>query len=200
MSGQERPSQTRGYQMRKRAENVTETRQRIIEATVELHGTVGPAATTVSAIAAAAGVTRLTIYRHFPDEQTLFTACTAHWASGQLLPDPDAWERVSDPAERLRVALTDLYRFYRDAEPMLTNAGRDRAALPAQLRESATAGETRQLDLLLRPFHARRRPLRAAVGHAVSFWTWRSLCHDHGLSNEEATQMMIELVMLTTRK
>jgi AcrR family transcriptional regulator len=194
---QGRTPNSRGYRMAKRAENVAETRQRIVEAAVTLHGTVGPAATTISAIAEAAGVTRLTVYRHFPDEPSLFAACTAHWAAGQELPDPGAWARIGDATERLHAALADLYRFYRDAEPMLANAGRDRAALPAPVRESAAAGEARQIDLLLRPFRVRgkrRRLVRAAIGHAVSFWTWRSLCGDHRLSHEEAVRMMVELV------
>ena len=90
LSEQQRSSNSRVYRMARRADNVTGTRQRIVEATVALHGTVGPAATTVSAIAEAAGVTRLTVYRHFPDEDALFAACTAHWAAGQVLPDPAA--------------------------------------------------------------------------------------------------------------
>jgi AcrR family transcriptional regulator len=201
LSEQVRPSNSRGYRMRKRAESVAETRQRIIEAAVTLHGTIGPAATTVSALAEAAGVTRLTVYRHFPDDLALFSACSAHWASGQVLPDPEAWARVSDPADRLRLGLADLYRFYRGAEPMLTNVGRDRAALPAGLRESGAAGEARQRDILLRPFRARgahRRRLRAVIGHAVSFWTWRSLCLEHGLSDAEAVRLMAGLVSATS--
>ena len=77
--------------MRRRAEQVDRTRQRIVEATVELHGSVGPAATTIAAIAEAAGVTRLTVYRHFPDEDALFAARSAHWLARQQLPDPAAW-------------------------------------------------------------------------------------------------------------
>lgn len=188
--------------MRRRADNVTGTRQRIVEATVALHGTVGPAATTVSAIAAAAGVTRLTVYRHFPDEDALFSACTAHWAAGQPLPDPAAWARIEDPIERLTFAATDLYRFYRAGEPMLTNAGRDRSALPARFREAAEAGEAQQIDLLLRPFHARgarRQRVRAAIGHAISFWTWRSLCHEHGLPDADAVRLSTAMVTAALR-
>src|SRR5579859_1136935 len=99
--------------MRRRAEHVDQTRQRIVEATVELHGTVGLAATTIAAIADRAGVTRLTVYRHFPDEAALIGACSAHWISQQQPPDPGTWSRIGDPAERLRAGLADLYRFYR---------------------------------------------------------------------------------------
>ena len=188
--------------MRKRADDVAETRQRIVDAAVRLHGTIGPAATTVSALAEEAGVTRLTVYRHFPDDRALFAACSQDWAAGQVLPDPAAWSRVGDPDQRLSKGLSDLYRFYRDAEPMLTNVRRDRAVLPAevQLRNDATDAQYR--DTLLQPFGSRgtrRRRLRAVLGHAVSYGTWRSLCLDNGLNDREATQVMTALVLATAR-
>ena len=191
-------SGARGYRMHKRAEDIAGTRQRIVEAAVRLHGTIGPAATTISALADEAGVTRLTVYRHFPDDLALFTACSAHWAAGQVLPDPQAWNRASDPAQRLRAGLSDLYRFYRAAEPMLTNVRRDRAAVPSELQERTAATDALYRDVLLHAFAARgsrRRRLRAVLGHAVSFWTWRSLCLDHGLSDPEAVQAMTTLAL-----
>src|SRR6516164_1220390 len=106
--------------MRSRREQVDQTRQRILEPTVELHGSVGPAATTIAAIADRAGVTRLTVYRHFPDEAALFGACSAHWISRQQLPDPAAWSQIDSPAARLRAGLADLYRFFRADAGMLT--------------------------------------------------------------------------------
>jgi AcrR family transcriptional regulator len=202
LSEQGRSPKSRAYRMRRRAGNVAATRQRIIEATVALHGTVGPAATTVSAIAEAAGVTRLTVYRHFPDEEALFAACTAHWAAGLPLPDPAAWAAEPDPTARLRHALADLYRFYRAGEPMLAHAVRDRAALPERIRADAAAAEAHQLGLLLDPFGIpgpHRRRVRAAVAHAMSFWTWRSLCHEHGLSDDEAVDLMVDLVTVSAR-
>ena len=190
----------RGYRMSKRAQDVAATRQEIIQAAVRLHGSVGPAATTVSAVAAEAGVTRLTVYRHFPDGDALFAACSAHWAAGQRLPDVTAWSRVADPVERLRLGLGDLYRFYGEGEPMLTRVRRDRDALPADLRERTAATEAAQRDTLLAAFGvrgARRRRLQAVLGHAVSFWTWRSLCVDEGLSQREAVQVMTDLALAT---
>jgi len=186
--------------MRKRADDVVETRQRIVAAAVRLHGTVGPAATTVSALAEEAGVTRLTVYRHFPDDRTLFAACSQHWASGQVLPDPAGWSQIGDPAMRLDAGLSDLYRFYRDAEPMLTNVQRDRAVLPIEVQKRTAATDIKYVDTLLAPFAIRRsqrKRLRAVLGHAVSFWTWRSLCIDHGLTNREATDAMTALVLAT---
>jgi AcrR family transcriptional regulator len=186
--------------MHKRAEDIAETHRRIVEAAVRLHGSIGPAATTISALAEEAGVTRLTVYRHFPDDRSLFGACSAHWAAGQVMPAPEEWSRIDDPAQRLRAGLTDIYRFYRDAEPMLTNLRRDRAVVPAELRERTAATDARYRDVLLQPFAVRGRRRRracAVLGHAVSFWTWRSLCIDQGLSDREAVQAMTALVLAT---
>jgi len=182
--------------MSKRAEQVAYTRLRIVEATVELHGTIGPAGTTVMGIAEQAGVTRATVYRHFPDEDALFRACSAHWRARQDPPNPSSWARVADPFERIRVGLDDLYRFYRDGEPMLTRIYRDMASLPPEQRRDLHARDTRVRDLLLAAFPARprrRHPLRAVLGHAVAFWTWRSLCMEHRLAEQEAVELMIEL-------
>ena len=200
VSEQDRPPGARSYRMRKRADDVAATRRRIVEAAVHLHGTIGPAATTISALADQAGVTRLTVYRHFPDDRALFAACSAHWASGQVMPDPQAWSRIAHPAQRLRAGLSDLYRFYRAAEPMLTNIRRDRAAVPSELRERTDAADASYRDVLLQAFAVRgprRRRLRAVLGHAVSFWTWRSLCLDQNLSDPEAVEAMTTLALAT---
>src|SRR3954447_2484557 len=94
----------RKYEKKRRAELEEETRRRITETAVELHGTVGPARTSISAIAERAGVRRSTVYRHFPDEEALFHACSSHWANANPLPDPAPWEAIDDPDERLRTA------------------------------------------------------------------------------------------------
>jgi AcrR family transcriptional regulator len=185
--------------MRRRAEQVDQTRQRIVEATVELHGSVGPAATTIAAIADRAGVTRLTVYRHFPDEAALFAACSAHWISRQQLPDPGAWSQIGDPAARLRAGLADLYRFFGAGAGMLTCLYRDFAALPEEYQRALRDQDTVFGDVLTAPFGtAGDRRLRAIVGHAVSFWTWRSLCLDHGLTDAEAVDAMTGMVLAIT--
>ncbi len=187
--------------MRRRAEQMASTRQRIIEAAVALHGSIGPAATTIAAIAEAAGVTRLTVDRHFPDDAALFDACSAHWMSGQQPPDPGAWSQVGDPAGRLRAGLADLYRFYRADAGMLANIYRDVTTLPGAhqrfLRDQA--GISRQV--LAEPFGGtarQRRQIRAVIGHATSFWTWHSLCLEQGLSNAEAIEAMTGMVLTVT--
>ena len=184
--------------MRRRAENIGETRRRIVEATVHLHGTLGPRATTVSAIAREAGVTRLTVYRHFPDEPTLYGACSALWLSRQVPPDPAAWARIHDPAQRLRAGLRDLYRFYRGGEAMLERIRSEEENLPEEHRQGLHAVDAHHREILVEAFAIsgrRRWRVGALVGHATSFWTWRSLCVTEGLSDRQAAEAMTTLVL-----
>src|SRR4051794_5578370 len=115
----------RAYTKTRRAQLEEETRQRITEATVQLHREVGPARTTISAIAERAGVQRLTVYRHFPDARTLLGACSAHWRAGHPAPDPSGWPAIADPEERLRTAVAAFYAYYRGDEAMIAKVRRD---------------------------------------------------------------------------
>jgi len=184
--------------MRRRAEQVGQTRQRIVAAAVALHGSVGPAATTIAAIADLAQVTRLTVYRHFPDETALFNACSAHWLSLQQPPDPGTWAQITDPAGRLRAGLADLYRFYRAGAGMLAHIYRDFAELPEAHRQRLQDQAGQNRDLLAAPFGgdpSQRRVIRAVIGHAASFWTWHSLCIEQGLADHEAVEVMTGAVL-----
>jgi AcrR family transcriptional regulator len=182
--------------MTARAGQVDQTRQRIVEAIVALHASIGPAYTTVSAIAERAGVTRLTVYRHFPDDNALFAACTAHWAAQQQMPNLDAWLAESDPAMRVQVALTDLYRFFAEGESLLTLASRDRDVLPEFLRRRNHERNHARVEAVLSAWPSRQRTSirRALVAHACDFSTWRSLCHEHGLPAPNAVQAMTRLI------
>src|ERR1035437_2577863 len=91
----------RPYRMKARAELQERTRQRITESAMELHGTLGPSRTSLSAVAKHAGVRRSTLYRHFPDEAALFVACSGYWMSQHRLPDLGRWAAIEDPDERL---------------------------------------------------------------------------------------------------
>src|SRR3954470_10437975 len=122
---------TRKYKKKRRAEQESETRRRIVEAVYALHGEIGPARTTIKAIAERAGVERLTVYRHFADEGEIFAACNAHFQAQTPPPDPAEWAGVTNPAARLRIALGAFYGYYRRAEDMLGNARRDAPELPA---------------------------------------------------------------------
>jgi AcrR family transcriptional regulator len=166
-----------------------------------LHGSLGPAATTIAAIADLAQVTRLTVYRHFPDETALFNACSAHWLSQQQPPDPGGWAQVSDPAARLRAGLADLYRFYRAGAAMLAHVYHDFAALPEEHQQRLRDQASSHCDLLAAPFGgdaSKRRLARAVIGHAVSFSAWHSLCLEHGLTDQEAVDVMTGAVLAAT--
>lgn len=188
----------RRYEQKKRALRQQETRQRILDAVVELHETVGPARTSVSAVAARAGVERPTVYRHFPDEPSMLAACSAHFRARHPRPDAKSWSRIHDPEERLRVALESLYLHYAETEAMTANVLRDAAVIPAlaELIAPTRKQMSAMPELLLRGWKARgarRQRLRAALAHAAAFTTWRSLVAEQGLDREDAVNLMVAL-------
>jgi AcrR family transcriptional regulator len=187
-----RTVKSRPYRMVRRAELVENTRQRIVEAAVELHTTVGPAATTISALAEKAGVTRLTVYRHFSDEDDLFAACRSHWRTLHPPPDPLRWPRLPPGEHRVRQALEELYRWYRQHGEELFPIYRDFSAMPKSLQEASRAADDRAARALVDGFAARggaRRRLVAAARHVVGFWTWWSLAVDQRLPDREAVEL-----------
>jgi AcrR family transcriptional regulator len=189
----------RKYEKKRRAELEAETRRRITETAVELHGTVGPAHTSISAIAERAGVRRSTVYRHFPDEATLFDACSSHWEAANPIPDMDAWASIDDPGERLRTALDELYAYYRRTERMMENLHRDERTVPVVAERFAGYHQylATARDSLIRGRSVRgvrREETRAAIGHALAFPTWRSLTREQGLEDDQAVELMCRLV------
>jgi AcrR family transcriptional regulator len=185
----------RPYQMRKRREDIEETRQRIVAAAVELHGSVGPAQTTFSAVAERAGVQRSTLYRHFPDETALFGACTSHWFAAHPWPSAATWETVTDPVERLQLALREMYRYFSENRQMLGNAYRDIAVMPPFVAELLRAHVSASHGALMAPWPAtaNRDRLSAAVSLALDFRAWQSL-DDAGLESDAAADLMSEMV------
>ena len=197
----------RKYEMRKRAELQRETRRRIVEATIELHRTRGPANTTISEIAQRAGVNRLTVYNHFPDITDLLRACSKSWTERHPAPDPAPWALIDDPQERLRTALTELYGFYARTEPMRANVLRDAETMPAlaELLEGSVVPYLEAVrDLLAEGWEVSgggsRRRLLATLKLAIDFHTWRSLERESGLSREEAVEAMLEAVRSSVRR
>ena len=189
----------RRYRKRVRAEQEDETRRRITEATVELHGSVGPARTTVSAIAERAGVQRATVYRHFPDERSIFAACSAHWTAQNPRPDLEAWGAIADPDERLRVALEELYGWYERTEYMVEKIARDAATTPALAPSIAAVagwyGTATEVLLQGRRLRGKRRSVvQATIAHALAFETWRSLARHQSLPQPTAVNLMAQLV------
>ena len=188
------PQAKRRYEKRARAAQEEATRRRIIEAAIALHGTVGPARTTISAIAERAGVRRATVYRHFPDERALFLGCSGTWRERNPVPDPATWAAIADPAARLEVALDELYRWYEQTEPMLSALLRDMDEMPiiAELQAGRLAYLADVEDGLASGWGARgkaARRLRAAIGLALDFFTWRTL-GERGLGRSDAVAVM----------
>ena len=187
-------STKRRYEQKARAEKAAETRRRITEVTVALHQEVGPARTTVAEVARRAGVQRLTVYNHFPEERGLLAACQGHYFAEHPLPDLAAVLALTDPAERLRRALEAMYGWYRATEDMTAKVLRDSDVVPA-LGE-LLVGQVRRTDelgaALAAPF-GRARRVRAAVDLALDFWAWRRLA-ESGLDDRAAAALMTDAV------
>lgn len=203
MSTEPQTDVTRRYEQRARAEQQQQTRRRIAAAAAELHGTVGPARTTIAAIAERAGVQRSTVYRHFPDERALFLACSGHFREQHPPPDPAAWAGVAAPEERLAAALDALYGWYESVEPMLSNVLRDAETMPALAEVGA--GRRAYLkaveDGLAPGWGARGRRaqvVRAALGFALDFGAWRTL-YRRDVDRAEAVAIMTAAVRAAAR-
>jgi AcrR family transcriptional regulator len=185
---------TRSYQLKRRAERQSETRQRIIEATIELHQTIGPAQTTVSEIAERAQVGRVTVYRHFPDEATLSRACSGQYFERHPFPDPGRWQKIADPTERLQTGLRETYAYHRTTEAMISHALADARDHPVMAPYHAHWQHA--ADILTAPWRlrgSRRTMLHAAISLALSFDTWRTLIRDRRLTETQAITLMLRL-------
>jgi AcrR family transcriptional regulator len=188
----------RRYRLKKRADEMAKTHERITEAAIELHGTLGPSRTTMSAVAEQAGVERRTLYRHFPTEADLFAACSTHYFAVNPWPELDAWRAIRDPRERLERGLDELYAYYERTAPMLGNVLRDAelvdfardavAPLRAYLDEAAEV-----LAVGRGARGGRRRLLMGALRHALAFSTWRSLT-SNDVGRSDAARLAAALV------
>jgi AcrR family transcriptional regulator len=188
-------TQTRKYELKARAESQRETRDRIARVTAELHEEKGVARTTVAEIARRAGVTRLTVYNHFPDLSELLPACAAHYARVHPAPDLGSALAQADPGERVRGALAQLYGWYRETEPMYGKLFSDRASVPELdqfMEQHIDRMQAELADDLAAAFGLRgRRADRtgALIRLALDFWTWRRLSRD-GLDDKAAADVM----------
>jgi AcrR family transcriptional regulator len=178
--------------MTRRAERIDETRQRITEAAVRLHTTIGPARSSIASIAEEAGVTRLTYYRHFSDQESLFAACSGHWLAHNPPPDAAGWVAIPELEPRAGFALRHLYEWFGAHGQELYPLYRDVDATPPAALEARARNNERIGDALIAGFDgepASRSRLRAAARHVTGFWTWRSLVVDAGLSTNEAVEL-----------
>ena len=184
----------RTYRLARRAERQEETRQRIVDAAIELHQTIGPLATSMSDIADRAGVGRVTVYRHFADENELAKACSGHYMATHPLPDLDRWRAIRDPRKRLHTGLTEAYAYHRWTEAMMSHVLADARDHPVM----APYHEywCRAADVLAAGWGVRGRRkelMRAGIGLAIGFDAWRALVREQGLSDAAAVELMLRL-------
>ena len=191
------------YELKARAERMADTRRRIVEATLKLHQTLGPAHTSISAIAAAAGVQRHTVYSHFPDERDIYMACGSLFARRNPLPPVAPWREIAGQSARTHRALLEVYGFFRDHERELSPIIRDMPLIPqlvgkrfAPYRESVVAVVTDGWQLRGK----RAVSVRALLDVALRFETWRALAREDGLSDVEAAATMAEAVLCVAGK
>ena len=190
------------YELKRRAERQEETRRRITDAALELHSTVGGTQATVSAIAERAGVQRRTVYNHFPDELSLFKACSAHNRALNPPPEPEPWKLIPDPEERLRRALAEVYAYYRRNEQMIANVTRDAQANPnvRKVLEPRVKHQERMRDVLAagweeqRGGQLRHKLLYGGLWMALEFQTWHTLVMQQGFEDNEVTELMVGMV------
>ena len=203
VSDQMRSPSGRKLTLRARALRQDQTRERITQAAVELHQLHGPLQTTITAIAERAGVERLTVYRHFPDEKSLHQACQHHFFTTYPLPDLALWRGISPFSKRLKVGIAELYEYWSQTEAMFSSVLRDHEVDPERSGAGAVSFISRASQALLDGEDmsgARGNELHASVAHAVHFYTWRSLVRDQGLSNERAIALMTEFITCIYRK
>jgi AcrR family transcriptional regulator len=188
------PEMPRRYELKRRAERQDETRQRIVDATIELHKSIGAAQTTISEIAKSAGVGRVTVYRHFPDEETLFAACSGHYFAQHPFPDIECWRQIPDPRDRLQAGLREGYAWHDENRQMIAMALAEARDLPMMQPYHLFWGAA--AETLTAAFHLRgrrRSNLKAAIALALSFDTHRTLTQEQRLTDEQAIELMTRL-------
>ena len=193
------------YNLRVRAARHQQTRRRIVEATVDLHRVYGPVQTTITDIAKRAGVKRQTVYNHFPDELTLFRACSAHNRTLNPPPDPEPWKLISEPESRLRGALAEVYAYYRRNEQMLANVTRDAQANPnvRKVLEPRIQHQERMRDALAAGWEQRdgqrHKLLYGALWMSLEFRMWHALVRQQGFEDDEVIELMVGMVRCLIR-
>lgn len=185
----------RSYRLKQRAEGQNQTRQKIVDATIQLHQSKGLAATSVNDIAERAQVSKVTVYRHFPDEQTLVNACSGQYFQRHPFPDPESWRQIKNPLDRFRHGLHETYAYHRATEPMIASVLAEARNLPVM--EPYHEQWQRAVDTLAAAWPERNREttsLKAALALALSFDTWRLLIRSHHITDDEAIDLMMRLV------
>jgi len=185
----------RSYRLKRRAERQDQTRQKIVEAAIALHQSKGPAATTINDIAEQAKVGRVTVYRHFPDDESLLRACSGQYFERHPFPDPASWRSIQDAAARLRRGLRETYTYHGETEPMMSRVIGEVRDLPIMAPYHAHWRHAADVLVAAWPVTGRRKLLlRVVLALALSFDTWRILVCEQGLTDEQAVELMLGLI------
>jgi AcrR family transcriptional regulator len=185
---------TRTYTLKRRAEQQTETRRRIAEAALDLHSSVGPALTTISMVAERANVQRHTLYAHFPDERSLYLACSGLAFERDPLPDAEAWRIIEDQHERVRAGLNAIYGWYERNADMAACVLRD-AEYHELTREIVALRFGPAIAAYREVLGAKLAAKQRALLHlALSFFTWRTLVRESDLKHDAAVRVMVQAV------
>ena len=184
----------REYKMVKRRDKVEETRRRIAKATYELHSTIGPALTTIALISDRAGLPRQTVYRNFGTQLEIFRNCIAFGLALNPLPDPNRWQSISDPGERLQVGLTQLYRWFEAREPVMTNSVRDFGLVQESAEAMRPVGEVFQriYETLCQGWEGSR--VSPLLSLAVDFATWKKLRREQGMTSIAIVELWLDVI------
>jgi len=184
----------REYKMVKRRDKVAETRRRIAKATYELHSTIGPAFTTISLVSERSGLPRQTVYRNFRTNLDLFRGCIAFGLETHPLPDPNRWQSIADPGERLQVGLREIYQWFEDTEPVMTNSVRDFGAVKESAEALQPVGE-----IFYRMYGTLRQgwegpEVAPLLSLAVDFATWKKLHREQGMVSPAIVEMWLDII------
>jgi len=184
----------REYKMVKRRDKVEETRRRIAKATYELHSSIGPAFTTISLVSERSGLPRQTVYRNFRNNLELYRGCIAFGLEQHPLPDPEPWQSISDPGERLQVGLTELYKWFEATEPVMTNSVRDFGAVKESAEALQPVGEIfgRMYGVLANGWDGQR--VSALLALALDFATWKKLRREQGMASSGIVELWMDLI------
>jgi AcrR family transcriptional regulator len=187
----------RKYELKRRAERQRQTRQKIVDAAIQLHRTKGPGRTSLSEVARLAGVQRHTFYSHFPSERDLGLACSGHFYEANPPPDPEEWRAIADPEARLRRGLGDLYGFFERVEDMFSCVLRDAEFHPltAEVLELRAGPTFAAFHDALAEVVPRSKRARAALALALDFRAWQGLVRRSGLSNRDAVETMVRAIL-----
>lgn len=161
---------------------------RIVDALVELHQELGPKNTTIAAVAERAGVQRLTVYRHFPDEAAMLQACSGRWAAQNPPPQEAAWQNIRSAENRVQTALLAINDYYSRNHEMLAKVYRDASEVKplAGIMDGFDTYFAHLADNLTAAImNGGKNPtVRAVARHLVRFSTWQSMSREK-LSNQE---------------